>query len=75
MFCIDEFMRNFFSSPTVRAHLPFMASMPRVVEKVEYQKLATNAINMEFFDVLINEEITMDNGYIMKEMEEHVNGV
>ena len=57
-FVLDEFLRNFFSSATVRAHLPFLSALPRVVEKVEYQKLSTTAINMEFFDVLINDEIT-----------------
>lgn len=71
-FNLDEFLQDFFSSAEVRASLPFTGAFARVSEGVEYEKMSTQVVNMEFFDVLYKHDICIESGYIKKEQDEYV---
>jgi len=74
-FNADEFLVAFFNSAEVRANLQFTHCLPRVVEKVEYEKLSTQVVNMEFFDVLYKKDICVESGYIKQEPDEFIEDV
>lgn len=49
--------------------------MPENVNEIEFDKLEANIISMDFFDILEKSNITINDGYIRKEMEEIVDGI
>ncbi|RHY09038.1 hypothetical protein DYB36_003734 [Aphanomyces astaci] len=46
------FLRAFFESKSVRANLPFPATMPASLDDLSFRKLKTNVSSMAFFDKL-----------------------
>ena len=60
IFSTQDFLLDFFNSPEVRSEVKFLGGVSPRVEKVEFEKLSTNVINMGFFDVLHEKDITTE---------------
>ncbi|CAI2378025.1 unnamed protein product [Moneuplotes crassus] len=76
LFNTDKFLAALLSSPEVRASLPGLsANIPESVESVEFNKLSTEVVNMGFFDILDEKDITTTTGYIKKEPDEYLEGM
>ncbi len=72
---MDDFLKDFFNSPTVRSSLvPALSSFSPAVKDVKFTLLDSKVTSMDFFDPLQKFGITAANGYIKKCMEEYVNG-
>ena len=64
------------NSPEIRNTLPgFSSKLPSIVESVEFNKLSTEVINMGYFDILCEKDITTTTGYIKKEPDEYLEGM
>lgn len=59
----------------MRSTLKFAQQLPRVIDSVHYEKLSTSILNMGFFDILNEKEITTERGYIKKEPDEFVEDI
>jgi cilia- and flagella-associated protein 300 len=76
MFNADRFLKELFNSYEFRAAMPgFSSNLPAKVDSVQYDRLTTEVINMGFFDILPEKEITTYTGYIKKEPEELLDGL
>ena len=75
LFNTDRFIRDLLNSQEFRTAMPrFSGCLPQKVDSIEYDKLSTEVVNMGFFDVLVENDITTENGYIKKEPDEYVFG-
>ena len=76
LFDTDKFLTELLNSAEVRNAMPgFGAILPSAVESVQYNKLSTEVVNMGFFDILGEKDITTTNGYIKKEPDEYLEGM
>jgi len=72
----DRYLKNLFNSHEFRAAMPNWASkFATNVESVQFDKMSIEVVNMGFFDLLPENDITTDNGYIKKEPDELLDGL
>ncbi len=73
---MEDFLKDFFNSPVVRAGMtPILGGFAPAVKDVKYNMLSTAVTSMDFFDPLQKSGIVVSNGYIRKAMEEFVDGI
>lgn len=76
LFNTEKFLAELFNSAEFRAAAPgFSAILPEKVDTIEYSKLSTEVVNMGFFDILCDKDITTTTGYIKKEPDEYLEGM
>ncbi|OQR92816.1 hypothetical protein ACHHYP_03180 [Achlya hypogyna] len=65
------FLRCFFESPNVRAHVPLPPTAPTSLDRLVFERLRTNVTSMSFFDKLENEpDLVSNGGYLRKCIDE-----
>lgn len=76
IFNAERFLRDLFNSSELRLVMPnLVAKLPTKVDSVQFDKLSTDVINMGFFDILGEKDITTHTGYIKKEPDEFMEGM
>jgi len=72
-FKAEEFIRDFFSDPTVQTHVQVQAKSggwirgPGAPKKVRFHPLSTTATNLDLFDCLKNDEHVLSEGPVCRE--------
>ncbi|OQR81534.1 hypothetical protein THRCLA_11642 [Thraustotheca clavata] len=65
------FLRSFFESPVVRAHISLPSTLGSSLDMLEFQRLRTSITSLSFFDKLENEsDLVSTGGYLRKCMDE-----
>lgn len=76
VFNIERFLKDLLNSAEFRASMPvFGSKLSPVVDSVKFEKLSTEVINMGFFDILCDKDISTESGYIKKEPDEYLEGM
>lgn len=75
-FNTDRFLKDLFNSAEFRAAMPALsAHFSSTVDSVQSERLSTEVVNMGFFDILCERDITTQTGYIKKEPDEYLEGM